>query len=260
MKSDLAYIHPEARLGENVIIEPFSYIESNVIIGEGTRIRSGAKVLYGARIGKNCDIHSGAVISGIPQDLKFVGEDTTAEVGDNTTVRECATINRGTKARGKTTVGNNCLLMAYTHVAHDCEIGNSVIIGNSSQIAGEVKIDDHAILSAACLVHQFVHIGAHVMIQGGSKVGKDVPPFIIAAREPLVYSGLNVIGLRRRGFTNEQVREIQDVYRFLYQRGFNNTDACDVIESDLPISVERDEILYFVRNSTRGIIKGYATR
>lgn len=260
MKSKLAYIHPEAKLGKDVIIEPFASIEKNTVIGDGTRIRSGAIILYGARIGKNCDIHSNAVISGIPQDLKFVGEETIAEIGDNTTIRECATVNRGTKARGKTTIGSNCLLMAYSHVAHDCEICNNVIVGNASQIAGEVKINDFAILSGAVLVHQFVHIGSHVMIQGGSKVGKDVPPYIIAAREPLVYSGLNVIGLRRRGFTNGQVREIQDVYRYLFQRGMNNSDACDVIESDLPISYERDEILRFVRDSKRGIIKGYTTR
>lgn len=260
MKSELAHIDLEAKLGENVIVEPFAYIEGNVEIGDGTHIRSGARILNGARIGKNCDIHSGAVIAGIPQDLKFVGEETTAEIGDNTTVRECATINRGTKARGKTTVGSNCLLMAYSHLAHDCEVGNNVIIGNSSQIAGEVKIDDYAILSAACLVHQFVHIGGHVMVQGGTKTSKDIPPYIIAAREPLVYSGLNVIGLRRRGFSNEQVREIQDVYRLLYQRGMNNTDACDVIESDLPMTDEREIILDFVRSSKRGIIKGYTTR
>lgn len=260
MKSELAYIHQDAQLGENVIVEPFAYIEGNVIIDDNAHIRSGARILDGSRIGKNCDIHSGAVIAGIPQDLKFVGEDTTAEVGDNTTVRECATINRGTKARGKTTVGSDCLLMAYSHIAHDCEIGNRVIIGNTSQIAGEVKIDDFAILSAACLVHQFVHIGQHVMIQGGTKISKDVPPFIIAAREPLVYSGLNVIGLRRRGYTNEQVREVQDVYRYLYQRGMNNSDACDVIESDLPMTDEREVILSFVRSSKRGVIKGYTTR
>ncbi|MDA3853116.1 MAG: acyl-ACP--UDP-N-acetylglucosamine O-acyltransferase [Bacteroidales bacterium] len=260
MKSELAYIHLDAKLGENVTVEPFAYSESNVVIGDGTRIRSGARILDGSRIGKNCDIHPGAVIAGIPQDLKFVGEETTAEVGDNSTIRECATINRGTKARGKTTVGKDCLLMAYTHIAHDCEIGDKVIIGNTSQIAGEVKIGDNSILSAVCLVHQFVHIGRHVMIQGGTKISKDVPPYIIAAREPLVYSGLNVIGLRRRGFTNEQVREIQDVYRYLYQRGMNNTDACDVIESDLPMTDEREEILGFVRSSKRGVIKGYTTR
>ncbi len=260
MKSEQAYIHPEAKIGKDVIIEPFAYIEGNTEIGDATRIRSGAKVLYGARIGKNCDIHPGAVIAGIPQDLKFVGEDTTAEIGDNTTIRECATINRGTKARGKTSVGKNCLLMAYSHIAHDCELRDNIIIGNACQIAGEVKIMDYAILSGSVLVHQFVHIGGHVMIQGGSKVSKDVPPYIIAAREPLVYSGLNVIGLRRRRFTNEQVREIQDVYRYLYQRGMNNSDACDVIESDLPISYERDEIVRFVRDSKRGIIRGYATR
>lgn len=260
MINELAYIHPNAKLEEGVIVEAFAYVDDNTQVGAGTRIRSGAKVLSGARIGKNCDIHAGAVISGIPQDLKFVGEDTTAELGDNTTVRECATVNRGTKARGKTTVGSDCLLMAYSHIAHDCEVGNRVIIGNATQVAGEVKIDDWAIISGGTLIHQFVHIGEHVMIQGGSKVGKDVPPFITAAREPLVFSGLNVIGLRRRRFSNEQIREIQDVYRYLYQRGMNNSEACDAIETDLPISVERDEILYFVRNSKRGVIKGYLTR
>jgi len=260
MISELAFVHPDAKLGKDVVVEPFAYIDENTVIGDHTRIRSGAKVLYGARIGKKCDIHSGAVISGVPQDLKFVGEETTAEIGDNTTVRECATINRGTKARGKTTVGNNCLLMAYSHVAHDCEVKNNVIIGNASQVAGEVVIEDYAILSGVVMIHQFVKIGGHVMIQGGSKVSKDVPPYIIAAREPLVFSGLNVIGLRRRGFSNEQIREIQEVYRFLYQRGMNNSDACDAIEAELPISEERDNILYFVRNSSRGVIKGYTTK
>ncbi len=260
MISELAYIHPEAKLGKDVTVEPFAYIDANTVIGNETLIRSGAKILSGARIGKKCDIHSGAVISGIPQDLKFVGEETTAEVGDNTTVRECATINRGTKARGKTTVGNNCLLMAYSHIAHDCEVKNNVIIGNASQVAGEVVIEDFAILSGVVMVHQFVKIGAHVMIQGGSKVSKDVPPYITAAREPLVFSGLNVIGLRRRGFSNEQIREVQEVYRYLYQRGMNNSDACDAIETELPISEERDNILYFVRNSKRGVIKGYTTK
>ena len=260
MISELAYVHPSAKIGKDVTIEPFAYVEENTVIGDETKIKSGAKILYGARIGKNCDIHPGAVISGIPQDLKFIGEETTAEVGDNTTVRECATINRGTKARGKTTVGNNCLLMAYSHIAHDCEVKNNVIIGNATQVAGEVVVEDFAILSGGCLVHQFVKIGSHVMIQGGSKISKDVPPYITAAREPLVFSGLNTIGLRRRGFSNEQIREIQEVYRYMYQNGMNNSDACDAIEADLPITEERDVILYFVRNSPRGIIKGYSTK
>ncbi len=260
MINELAYVHPDAKIGNGVIIEAFAYVDANTEIGDETLIRTGAKVLSGARIGKKCDIHPGAVISGIPQDLKFVGEETTAEIGDNTTVRECATVNRGTKARGKTTVGSNCLLMAYSHVAHDCEIRNYVIIGNASQVAGEVVVEDHAILSGGTLVHQFVKIGAHAMIQGGSKISKDVPPYITAAREPLVYSGLNTIGLRRRGFSNEQIREIQDVYRYMYQKGMNNSDACDAIEAELPITEERDAILYFVRNSPRGIIKGYLSK
>jgi UDP-N-acetylglucosamine acyltransferase len=260
MISNLAHVSPEAKIGRDVVIEPFVYIEGDVVIGECTRIHSGAKVLDGARIGKACDIHSGAVISGIPQDLKFHGEVTVAIVGDNTTIRECATINRGTDAKDKTVVGSNCLLMAYTHIAHDCIIGDNVIIGNSTQIAGEVEIDDFAILSAGILVHQFVRIGMHVIVQGGSTILKDVPPYITAGREPLIYSGVNSIGLRRRGFTNEQIREIQEVYRYLYQRGMNNTDACDVIVTDLPASDDLELIVSFVRNSKRGIIRGGSSR
>lgn len=260
MISNLAHVNPEAQLGKDVIVEAFAYVEDNVVIGDGTRVRSGAKVLEGARVGKNCDIHSGAVIAGIPQDLKFHGEETTAVIGDNTTIRECVTVNRGTDAKGKTIVGDNCLLMAYVHIAHDAIIGNGVIIGNSSQIAGEVEIDDFAILSGGILVHQFVKIGGHVIVQGGSKIGKDVPPFITAGREPLAYVGVNSIGLRRHGFSNEQIREIQEVYRYLYQRSMNNSDACAVIETDLPVSDERDAVVAFVRGSKRGIIKGSSTR
>lgn len=257
MKHELAYIHPDAQIGEGTIIEPFAYIEGDVVIGNNTRIRSGAKVLDGARIGEKCDIHSGAVISGIPQDLKFHGEDSQAIIGNNTTIRECVTVNRGTDAKGKTIVGDNCLLMAYVHIAHDCILGNRVIIGNSCQIAGEVEIDDWAILGGVCAAHQFTHIGTHVMVSGGTLIGKDIPPYVRAAREPISYVGVNSVGLRRRGFANERIREIQEIYRHLYQRGFNNSDACDIIEADLPATAERDEVLDFVRGSKRGIIKGY---
>lgn len=257
MKQPLAYVHPEAKIADNVVIEPFVTIDKNVIIKEGTRIGTGAVILEGARIGKNCTIFPGAVISAIPQDLKFRGEVTTAEIGNNTTVRECVTINRGTVAKGKTVVGDNCLLMAYVHVAHDCILGNNIILGNATQLAGEVIIDDWAILSGLVAVHQFCHIGSHVMISGGSLVRKDVPPFIKAAREPITYAGVNSIGLRRRNLNNEQIREIQDIYRYLYQKGLNNSDACDVIEAELPATKERDEILLFIRNSKRGIIRGY---
>ncbi|MFA6662421.1 MAG: acyl-ACP--UDP-N-acetylglucosamine O-acyltransferase, partial [Bacilli bacterium] len=214
-------------------------------------------ILEGTRIGKNCVIFPGAVIGAVPQDLKFSGEDTTVEIGDNTTIREYVTINRGTAARNKTAVGNNCLIMAYCHVAHDCIVGNNVIMSNSVQLAGEVVVDDHAIIGGGTLIHQFSHIGSHVMIQGGSKINKDVPPFIKAAREPIAYCGINSIGLRRRSFSNEQIRDIQEIYRYLYQSGLNNSDAVERIEAELPATKERDEIILFVKNSPRGIIKGY---
>lgn len=257
MKQPLAYVHPDAKVAENVVIEPFVTIDKNVVIGEGTRLGTGCTILEGARIGKNCNIFPGAVISAVPQDLKFRGEATTVEIGDNTVLRECVTVNRGTVAKGKTVVGSNCLLMAYVHIAHDCVIGNNVIIGNASQIAGEVEIDDFAILSGGCLVHQFVHLGAHIMIQGGSRIGKDVPPYIKAGRDPLQYAGVNSIGLRRRGFNDTQIRDVQEIYRYLYMKGLNNSDACDLIEAELNASNERDEILLFTRSSKRGIIKGY---
>lgn len=214
-------------------------------------------ILEGSRIGKNCTIFPGAVVGAIPQDLKFKGEDTLAVIGDNTTLRECVTINRGTAAKGKTVVGDNCLLMAYCHVAHDCVVGNHVIMSNATQLAGEVEVDDYAILSGGILVHQFTRIGAHVMIQGGSRVTKDVPPFITAGRDPLSYAGINSIGLRRRGYTNEQIRDIQDVYRYIFLSGMNTSNAVERIMTELPATKERDEILLFIKNSPRGILKGY---
>ncbi len=257
MKQPLAYVHPEAKIADNVVIEPFVTIDKDVIIEKGTRIGSNATILSGTRIGKDCNIFPGAVIGAIPQDLKFRGEKTTVEIGDNTTIRECVTINRGTAAKGKTIVGSNCLLMAYVHIAHDCIVGNNCIIGNASQIAGEVIIDDFAILSGLVAVHQFVHIGSHVMISGGSLVRKDVPPYVKAGREPLSYIGINSIGLRRREYSNEKIREIQDVYRYLYQKGLNNYAALEAIEAEMPASKERDEIILFVKNSKRGIMRGY---
>jgi len=257
MKQPLAYIHPDAKIASTVVVEPFVTIDKNVVIGEGTQIGSNVTILEGVRIGKNCRIFPGAVIGAVPQDLKFKGEDTLAIIGDNTTIREFVTINRGTAARGKTVVGDNCLIMAYCHIAHDCEVGNNVIMGNATQLAGEVEVNDFAILSGGCLVHQFTRIGSHVMVQGGSKIGKDVPPFVTAGREPLSYAGINSIGLRRRGFTNEQIRDIQDVYRYIFQSGMNTTHAIERIQTELPATKERDEILLFVKNSPRGIIKGY---
>src|SRR5690554_468267 len=257
MKQPLAYIHPEAKIAPNVVIEPFVTIDKNVVIGEGSKIGSNATILEGTRIGKNCTVFPGAVIGAIPQDLKFAGEDSIVEIGDNTTIRECVTINRGTKAKGKTIVGSNSLLMAYVHVAHDCIIGNHVILVNGVQVAGEVVIDDWAIVGGLSAIHQFVHVGAHVMLAGGSLVGKDVPPFVKAGRNPLAYARVNSIGLRRRNFSNEQIREIQNCYRVLFQSGMHYSKAIEHIEAELPASKERDEIILFVKNSQRGIIKGY---
>lgn len=257
MKQPLAYVHPEANIADNVVIEPFVSIDKDVIIGEGTRIGSSVTIMPGVRIGKNCRIFPGAVIGAIPQDLKFRGEYSTVEIGDNTTIREFVTINRGTAAKGKTVVGSNCLLMAYVHVAHDCVVGNNVILVNNTQLAGEVIVDDYAILAGMVAVHQFVHVGSHVMVAGGSLVRKDVPPYIKAGREPLSYVGINSIGLRRRNFTNEKIREVQEIYRYIYQKGLNISQAVEIIEAEMPASPERDEVLLFIKDSKRGIIRGY---
>lgn len=257
MKQPLAYVHPAAKIAQSVVIDPFVTIDANVEIGEGTRICSNVTILEGARIGRNCTIFPGAVIGAIPQDLKFRGEDTLAIIGDNTTIRECVTVNRGTAARGRTTVGNNCLIMAYSHVAHDCAVGDNVIISNATQLAGEVVVDNFAVIGGGTLVHQFCHIGPHVMIQGGALVNKDIPPYVKAAREPISYAGINSIGLRRRNFSNDAIRDIQEIYRYLYLSGLNVSDAIERIEAELPATKERDEIILFVRNAKRGIIRGY---
>lgn len=257
MNQPFAYVNSAAKIANNVVIEPFACIDKNVEIGEGTWIGPHVTIMEGARIGKNCKIFPGTVIAGIPQDLKFKGEETTAVIGDNTVIRECVTINRGTIAKGVTTVGSNTLVMAYCHIAHDCVVGNNVILVNGATLAGEVVVDDWAILSANTLVHQFCHIGAHTMFAGNSLVGKDVPPYIKAARNPLSYAGINSVGLRRRGFTNEQINNIQDIYRVLFNKGMNVSHALEYIETELPATRERDEITLFIRNAKRGIIKGY---
>lgn len=254
--SPLAVVHPEAKIGEGVTIDPFAVVEKDVVIGDGCYIHPHAVIRDGTRIGKGCQIFPGAVIAGIPQDLKFKGEITTAEIGDYTTIRECVTVNRGTASRGKTVVGSHCLIMAYSHVAHDCVLKDNIIIGNASQIAGEVEIDDYAIVSGGSLVHQFTRISKHVMIQGGSRIGKDIPPYTLIGRDPIVYCGINIVGLRRRGFTNQQVYLIQDIYRTLYTRGLNNTDALKAIETEYEPCEERDLILDFIKNSKRGIVRG----
>lgn len=257
MTQPSANIHPDAKLGKNVTVEPFATIYEDVEVGEGSWIGPNAILMPGARIGKHCNIFPGAVISADPQDMKYEGEYTTVEIGDHTTVREFVTINKGTKAKGKTSIGSGCLLMSYVHVAHDCEVKDRVIIGSYAGLAGEVEVDSWAIVSPGSLVHQFVRIGTHVMIQGGSKVTKDVPPFILAGRDPLSFTGINSIGLRRRNFSSDTIYAIQEVYRIIYQRGLNISDAIDFVDVNLPASNERDEIVLFIRDSKRGIIKGY---
>lgn len=260
MNQPLAFIHPGAKIAKNVVVEPFATISNKVEIGEGTWIGPNVTIMEGARIGKNCSIFPGAVIAGVPQDLKFDGEETTAEIGDNTTIRECVTINRGTTNRMKTVIGENCLIMAYSHIAHDCKVGNHCIFSNNSTLAGHITIGDHVILAGMAAVHQFVTIGDHAFIAGGSLVRKDVPPFVKGAREPLSYVGINSVGLRRRGFSAEKITEIQNIYRLLYQKNYNNAQAAEIIEAEMIASPERDEILQFIRNSQRGIMKGYFQR
>lgn len=255
MEQPLSYIHPDAKIAKGVEIGPFCTIHGNVEIGEGTVIMSNVTIMDGARIGRNCKIFPGAVISAVPQDLKFRGEDTVAIVGDNTVLRECVTVNRGTAAKAKTEVGSNCLIMAYSHIAHDCKIGNNVIISNATQVAGEVEVDDFAVIGGGTLIHQFCRIGAHVMIQGGSLVNKDIPPYVKAGREPVSYCGLNTIGLRRRGFTDEQITTIQTVYKYIYMNGLIVSEAVKLAEAEIEQTAERDEILKFVKESERGIIR-----
>lgn len=257
MKQPFAYIHPAAKIHPSVVIDPFVSIDQNVEIGEGTHIGSNVTIMEGARIGKHCNIFPGAVISGIPQDLKFNGEETTAEIGDYTTIRECVTVNRGTASRGKTTVGSRCLIMAYSHIAHDCKIGDNVIMSNATQVAGEVVVDNFAVIGGGTLIHQFCHLGEHVMIQGGAHINKDIPHFVKAGRDPIAFTGINSIGLRRRNFNNDQIRDIQEIYRYLYLSRLNVSDAVDRIEAELPATPERDLIIEFIRNSKRGIVRGY---
>ena len=256
MNQPFTYIHPQAEIEDGVIVEPFSVIQKNVTIGKGTWIGNNVTIMEGARIGENCKIYPGAVVSSVPQDLKFGGEVTTTEIGDNTVIRECATISRGTDDRMKTVIGKNCLIMAYSHVAHDCVIGDNVILVNSVQLAGHVVIHDFAILGGATVVQQFAHIGDHVMISGGSKVRKDIPPYVKVGRDPLTYAGIHSVGLRRRGFSNDKIFEIQEMYRKIYLSGMNNTMALEDIELNMPPSEERDKVINFIRKSEKGIIKG----
>ncbi len=257
MIHNLSHIHEGVILGKEVHVDPFTMIHENVVIGEGTWIGSNVTIYPGARIGKNCKIFPGAVISAIPQDLKFQGEESTVEIGNNTTIRECVTISRGTIDKRTTKIGSNCLLMAYVHIAHDCHIANNVIIANAVQVAGHVTVDEWAIIGGSSAIHQFVKVGMHSMVSGGSLVRKDVPPFTKAAREPLSYAGVNSLGLRRRGFSNDTIGHIQEVYRYLFLNSLNNSRALEEIEINLPATKERDEIVNFIRSSARGVMKGY---
>ncbi len=255
MISPLAYIDPEAVIGENCEIGAFAYIDKNVVIGNNCEIMPHASVLYGTRMGNNNRIFHGAVIGGVPQDLKFKGEDTTCEIGDNNTIRENVTINRGTASRGKTVVGSNNLFMENSHIGHDCVIGSGCIIGNSSKMAGEVVIDDNAILSACVLVHQFCHIGGYIMVQGGSRTSMDIPPYIIVGREPARYCGLNIVGLRRRGFSNETITNIRNAYRLIYESDNNVSTGLAKIKETIPMTPEIEYIVNFIeKQSERGII------
>ncbi len=253
----LAYIHPDARLGENVTVEPFAYVGADVTLGDECWIGPHACIMPGSRLGKGCRIHSGAVIGGEPQDLKFKGEYSTCEIGDYTTVRECATVNRGTAAKGTTKVGSHTLIMACAHVGHDCVVGSHCVIVNAVLLAGEVEVGDWAIVGGGSAVHQFTRIGAHAMISGGSLVGKDVPPYVKAAHQPLSYVGANFIGLRRRGFTSEQIGDIQEMFRILFQSGYAYNKACDIVMEKIPQSEERDAVVEFIRSSKRGTLKPF---
>jgi len=254
----LSFIHPSAKIAENVIIDPFSVIHKNVEIGEGTWVGSNVTIMEGARIGKNCKIFPGAVISAIPQDLKFKGEDTTVVVGDNTTIREFVTINRGTADRFTTIVGTGCLIMAYVHIAHDCIIGNHCILANGVTMAGHVQIGDYANIGGLTAIQQFVNIGTHCYIAGGSLVRKDIPPYVKAAKDPISYMGVNSVGLRRRGFPDSKIRELQEIFRILYLKNHTISKAMEIIETELPPSPERDEIILFIQRSKKGIMLRHA--
>jgi len=257
MISSLAYISPDAVIGNNVRIDPFAVIEKEATIGDDTHIMSNAIIMAGTTIGKNCIIYPGAVLGAIPQDLKFVGEKTTVEIGDHTTVRECVTINRGTKDRWKTVVGNHCLLMAYTHIAHDCILGDHVILANAVQLAGHVEVGDYAIIGGLCGASQFTRIGKHTYIAGQTAISKDVPPFIKAGRNPISYVGVNSVGLQRRGYSKESINEILEIYRNIYYKGLNITQALEFIEKNIPATPEITDIISFIKASERGIIKQY---
>jgi UDP-N-acetylglucosamine acyltransferase len=253
--SPLAYIHPDAKIGDNVTIDPFAVIEGEVFIGNGTHIMSHSVIKNGAVIGKNCVIYPGAVIAAIPQDLKFVGEKTTVEIGDGTSIRECVTVNRGTKDKWKTVLGKNCLIMAYAHIAHDCILGNNVILANAVQLAGHVEVGNFAIMSGLCGAVQFTRIGAHTYIAGHTVVRKDVPPYVKAAREPMSFAGINTVGLQRSKFSAEIINEITEIYKIFFIEKNTTTSALEKVEKSFSPSAEKDVIVDFIKSSKTGIIK-----
>jgi len=256
MISNLAYIHPKAKLGNNVTVEPFASIYGDVEIGDNCWIGSNAVIMDRTRMGKNNRIFPGAVVGAIPQDLKFKGEDSLVEIGDNNTIRECVTINRGTLDRMTTRIGNNCLLMAYTHLGHDCILGNNIIIANSGNLAGHITIEDHVIIEGIVAAQQFVNIGAHSFIAGASLIRKSVPPYIRVAREPLQFIGVNTVGLARRGFNKDVIKNIEDIYRIIFVRGHNISNALEIVEKEIPDTAERHQIVNFIREQKDGIVKG----
>ena len=253
--SPLAFIDPEAKIGENCEVGPFCFIDKNVVIGDNNVLMNSVTLLSGTRVGNGNKFFPGAVIGAIPQDLKFKGEETTAELGDNNTIRENVTIHRGTASTGKTIVGSNNLIMENAHIAHDCVVGSGIIMGNSTKLAGEVVIDDNAIISAVVLVHQFCRIGGYVMVQGGTRTSKDLPPFILAGREPVAYAGLNIVGLRRRGFSRETIDNITHAYRLIYQCNLTINEAIAAIREEVTMSKEIEYIIDFVGSSQRGIVR-----
>lgn len=251
-----ANIHPGAKIGAGTVVEPFATIGDNVTIGKNCWVGPNAVIMSDTVIGDNCKIFPGAVVGAIPQDLKYKGEKTQTIIGNNCTIRECVTINKGTTDRMYTKVGDNCLLMAYVHVAHDCEIGNNCIIANSVNIAGHVQVDDFVVLEGTVAIQQFIHIGKHAFIAGGSLVRKDVPPFVKAAKEPICYAGVNAVGLKRRGFSDDEVRCIEDVYRMLYIQHNNITKALDHVKKEIPESPVKADVVSFIESSDKGIIRG----
>ena len=257
MISPLAHISPNAQLGSNVTVDAFAVIHEDVYIGDDTHIMSGAIIMSGTTIGSGCQVFPGAVLGGIPQDLKFIGEKTTVEIGDNTCIRECVTINRGTQDKWKTVIGSNCLIMAYAHIAHDCTVGNNVILANAVQIAGHVEIGNYATIGGLSAAAQFIKIGMHTYISGNSMIMKDVPPFIKAGRNPLSYAGVNAVGLQRRQYSSETINLIHEAYRYIYNKGVNISQALNLVEQQMPESEERNTILSFIKESKRGIIKTF---